>query len=162
LKIGGSYRTGKQEIKKTDQVQKTRTRYGADITFEYKNFMLQGEYLAGEDVGKVVSGGGCGGKATAAADSLTFNKSGFFVQAMYMTPWRIQPVFKYEVYDPDKTDYKYLYVEQDFIQTTMTFGINYFLNDWTRIQINYLYNAEENVDAEFPNDAIMFQIQAKF
>ncbi len=162
LKIGGSYRTGKQDIKKTDQVQKTRTRLGADITFEYKNFMLQGEYLAGQDVGKVASDGGCGGKATTAVDSLTFNKSGFFVQAMYMTPWRIQPVFKYEVYDPDQTDYKYLYVEQDFLQTTMTFGINYFLNDWTRIQINYLYNAEENVDVEFPNDAIMFQIQAKF
>jgi hypothetical protein len=79
-----------------------------------------------------------------------------------MTPWRIQPVIKYEMYNPDNTTYKYLYVEQDFVQTTLTFGINYFLNDWTRIQINYLYNAEETAKDEFPNDAIMFQVQAKF
>jgi len=162
LKIGGSYRTGKQDIKRTDQIQTTRTRYGADITFEYKNFMLQGEYLAGVDEGQASSGGGCGGKSSLAADSLTFSKSGFFVQAMYMTPWRVQPVIKFETYDPDKTSYKYLFVEQDFIQTTLTFGINYFLNDWTRIQVNYLYNSEETAKLEFPNDAFMFQVQVKF
>ncbi len=162
LKIGGSYRTGKQDIKKTDQVQKTRTRYGADVSFTYKNILLQGEYLAGEDVGKVTSGGGCGGKATSADDDEIFNKSGYFVMAGYMTPWNLQPIIKYESYDPDQTDYQYLFVSQDFIQTTFTFGINYFLNDWTRIQVNYLYNAEETVNDEFANDAIMIQVQAKF
>ncbi len=163
LSVGGSYRTGKQDVKKTDQIQKTRTRYGADISVKVKNFLFQGEYLAGIDEGIVTSGGGCGGKSTSAApDSLTFNKNGFFVQAMYMTPWRLQPVVKYEVYNSDNTTYQYLFVEQDFIQSTITFGINYFLNDWTRIQVNYLYNAEETASVEFPNDAIMVQIQAKF
>ncbi|OQX79374.1 MAG: hypothetical protein B6D61_03705 [Bacteroidetes bacterium 4484_249] len=165
LKIGGSYRTGKQDIKKTGQVQKTRTRYGADLSFELKNILFQAEYLFGEDVGKVASGGGCGGKSTAVADSLIYSKSGFFVMAGYMTPWNLQPIIKFESYNPhvkNESTYKYLYVEQDFIQTTLTFGLNYFLNDWTRIQVNYLYNAEETAADEFPNDAIMFQIQAKF
>ena len=162
LKFGGSFRTGKQDIKKTEQGQKTRTRYGAELSIEYKNFKVQGEYLAGKDVGKVLSGGGCGGKSTLVSDSLTYNKDGFFLQAMYMTPWNIQPVVKYETYNPDKTAYTYLYVEQDFVQSTFTFGINYFLNEWTRIQLNYLYNVEENAEFEFPNDALLIQFQVKF
>jgi phosphate-selective porin len=165
LKIGGSYRTGKQDIKKTDQVQKIRTRYGADLSFEFKNILLQAEYLFGEDVGKVASGGGCGGKATTVADSLIYRKDGFFVQLAYMTPINLQPIIKFEAYNPhvkNESTYQYLFVEQGFIQNTITFGLNYFLNDWTRIQVNYLYNAEETAEVEFPNDAIMFQIQAKF
>ncbi len=166
LKVGGSFRTGKQDIKKTDQVQKTRTRYGADMSFQYKNFFVQGEYLFGKDEGKVKSGGGCGGKSTSVVpDSLIYKKDGFFIMAGYMTPWRLQPVIKYEVYNPhvqNESTYTFLYVERDYIQTTITFGLNFFLNDWTRIQVNYLYNAEETAKEEFPNDAIMFQVQAKF
>jgi phosphate-selective porin len=162
LKVGGSFRTGKQDIKKTDQVQKVRTRYGADVSIEFNNFLIQGEFLAGKDEGKIASGGGCGGKSTMAPDSLTYNKNGFFVQAMYMTPWNIQPVIKYESYNPDNTTYKYLYVEQDYIQSTLTFGINYFLNDWTRFQLNYLYNMEDGASNEFSNNALLFQVQAKF
>jgi len=163
LHIGGSYRTGKQGIKVNEKVQGTRTQYGADIEFEFKNFLFQGEYIAGEDVGQKPSGGsGCGGKSTTADEGETFNRDGFFVQAMYMTPWNLQPVVKYETYNPDDIAYDYLFHEQDFEQSTFTFGLNYFLNDWTRIQVNYLYNAEETGDVEFPNDAIMFQVQAKF
>jgi len=80
---------------------------------------------------------------------------------MYMTPWNLQPVIKYESYDPD------LDVDADtdptaYIQNTITFGFNYFLNDWTRVQLNYVYSAEETVDTEFDNDMIMLQVQAKF
>jgi len=163
LKIGASGRFGKQDVKKTDQVQKTRTRFGADISVEYWNFLLQGEYLMGKDVGKVSSGGGCGGKSTTADDDETYNKSGFFVQLAYMFPFNLQPIVKFETYEPDETTYQYLHVEQAFVQNTLTFGINYFLNDWTRIQINYLYNAEGTTAAEeYRNDAIMLQVQAKF
>jgi len=161
LKVGGSYRYGKQGKADADG-QKTRTRYGADISIETHNILIQGEYIYGDDLGLIGSGGGCGGKKSANATLETYKKSGFFVMAAYMTPWNLQPVIKYETYDPDGTSYKYLYVEQDFIQSTITFGLNYFMNDWTRIQINYLYNAEENSSVEFPNDAVMIQVQAKF
>lgn len=162
LRIGGSYRTGKQKIKVTGKVQDTRTRYGADIEFEYKDFLLQGEYIAGEDVGAApASGGGCGGKATTADEvGETWKRDGFMVQAMYMTPWYLQPVVKYESYNPDALTYSYLYHDQDFEQSTFTFGLNYFINEWTRLQVNYLYNAEPN--NEYKNDAISIQLQAKF
>lgn len=172
LRIGGSFRTGIQgTIEIEGQVKNKRTRYGADVEFEYKNFLLQGEYIVGEDIVAVGSddpsgGGGCGGKSTSADDdqseSKTYNRDGFFVQAMYMTPWNLQPVVKFETYNPDGLNYYYLFHPQKFGQNTWTWGINYFLNDWTRLQINYLYNAEETGNDEFPNDAIMFQIQAKF
>ncbi len=88
----------------------------------------------------------------------SIKRAGFWAQAMYMTPWNIQPIVKYEIYDPD-TDKDNLSTE-NCIKKITTFGINYFLNDWTRIQINYLYKAEE--DNEYSNDEVLFQIQVKF
>lgn len=77
-----------------------------------------------------------------------------------MTPWYLQPVVKYESYNPDALSYSYLYHDQNFEQTTLTFGLNYFINEWTRVQVNYLYNAEPG--NEFKNDGISIQLQAKF
>ena len=70
-----------------------------------------------------------------------------------MTDWYIQPVVKYESYDPD-TD------SDNDIETVITFGVNYFFNDWTRLQLNYLYKAEEG--NEIANDEILMQLQVKF
>ncbi len=70
-----------------------------------------------------------------------------------MTDWNLQPVVKYESYDPN-TD------ADDDVNTTITFGVNYFFNDWTRLQLNYLYKAEE--PTEISNDEILMQLQVKF
>jgi len=162
LKIGGSFRTGKiGKIPVSGETQIERTRFGGDLSFEYKNIIIQGEYVAGEDIGTVPTGGGCG-KSTSDDDTEKANKSGYMVQAMYMTPWRIQPIVKYQTFDPNEKSYIYQGVSQDFVQNTMTLGINYFLNDWTRIQINYIYNAEETANDEYKNDALLIQVQAKF
>ena len=83
----------------------------------------------------------------------SINRSGFWAQALYMTPWNIQPIVKYESYDPDNdTD--------NNAQDVITFGFNYFFNDWTRLQFNYLYKAEEG--HEVSNDEILMQLQVKF
>jgi len=70
-----------------------------------------------------------------------------------MTPWSIQPVLKYESFDPN-TD------ADDDIENVVTLGFNYFFNDWTRLQLNYLYKAEEG--NEIDNDEIIMQLQVKF
>jgi len=70
-----------------------------------------------------------------------------------MTKWNLQPVFKMESWDPD-TD------TNDNSQSIMTFGFNYFLNDWTRLQLNYLYKAEDA--NEISNDELLMQLQVKF
>ena len=72
---------------------------------------------------------------------------------MYMTPWNIQPIVKYESYDPN-TD------GDNDVEDIITFGVNYFFNDWTRLQLNYLYKAEEG--NEIANDEILMQLQVKF
>lgn len=67
--------------------------------------------------------------------------------------YNIQPVIKYENYDPN-TD------TDDDASDIITFGVNYFFNDWTRLQLNYLYKAEEG--NEVANDEILMQLQVKF
>ena len=160
LKFGGSYRTGLVGPKKVDTEQSSRERLGVELTFEGWNFLVQGEYIWGKDIGEIEAGGGCG--KSALADAPQFDKSGFFVQAMYMTPINLQPVIKFETYDPDGGTYKYYDISQNYIQNTWTFGLNYFLNEWTRIQLNYQYNAEETGSVEHDNDVVMLQVQAKF
>ena len=163
IKVGLSYRSGMSGLINSAGDQKKRTRYAADLTVEKMGFRLQGEYIWGEDEGLfAATGGGCG-KSTLELD--TYKKNGFWAHIMYMTPWGIEPIVKYEMYQPNGTDYKYLDVTQNFGQSTWTFGVNYFLNDWTRVQVNYLYNSEETVGGvvnEFSNDALFIQVQAKF
>lgn len=155
LSLGASYLYGNQKPNDSTATEDdVKKRFGFDAEFAFKNFLIQGEYLHGEDVGSYTTGGGCGSEPTVEIGSV--NRAGYFVQAMYMTPWNLQPVFKYETYDPNLDPDK-----KEDIKNIMTFGLNYFLNDWTRIQVNYLYKAEETADVEVPNDCLLVQIQVK-
>lgn len=85
------------------------------------------------------------------------------VQAMYYTEWDLQPVVKYEYFDPDmdvkKSDYSFATIG-NYAKTNMTFGFNYFFNDWTRLQMNYIMKQEEW--ESFDNDQLLVQLQVKF
>jgi len=155
LSLGASYLYGRQKPSdETATEDDQKKRFGFDAEFRFKSFLVQGEYLHGEDIGSYTTGGGCGSTPVVQLGSI--NRSGYMVQAMYLTPWNLQPVFKYETYDPNlATDSK------GDIQNIMTFGLNYFLNDWTRIQINYLYKAEETAATEVKNDCLLVQFQVK-
>jgi phosphate-selective porin OprO and OprP len=76
-----------------------------------------------------------------------------------MTPWNVQPVIKYENFDPNTDGYDIINDLYDYA-TIITFGMNYFFNDWTRLQLNYLYKAEEGNEIE--NDELLMQLQVKF
>jgi len=159
ISIGGSYKYG--TLKPTDPTMDddVRTRYGFDISVEKANFLVQAEYINGNDQGSTLVGGGCGESPTLVLGD--FIKDGFFVQALYMTPWNIQPIVKFESYDPDAS--------VDFNkQNDLTFGFNYFFNEWTRLQANYVYRTEESSDTvladyhEVGNDFFVLQLQVKF
>lgn len=164
LSFGGSYQFGKQKnpdptITKMDE----RMRYGADITVKKYNFILQTEYIFGGDNGSKLIGGGCG--ATPELVAGDFKSNGFFAQLMYNTKWKLMPLVKYETYDPDmdKEDYDHT----AYRNSTMTFGVNYYANDWVRLQLNYLYNTESSSSTditnynEVPNDMLLLQVQVK-
>lgn len=99
--------------------------------------------------------------------------SGYWAQAMYslydITDINIEPIIKFESFDADQS--------KDEIENIITFGFNYFFNDWTRLQINYLYKSEisksgnytdydgtpnEGLTYERDNDEILMQLQVKF
>lgn len=164
LSIGGSYLFGKQKnpdvtVKEMDE----RMRYGADLQLKKYNFILQAEYVFGQDKGSKLVGGGCGSTPELVVGN--FKSNGYYAQLMYNTPWKIMPVVKYETYDPnmDLDDFDH----SSYRNSTMTFGLNYYPNDWTRIQMNYLYKTETSSSTELenynevPNDMFQLQIQVK-
>lgn len=151
VNFGGSYRFGKSApaatgVEDEDEV----VRYGAELEVEHGNFLLQGEYIYGEDTGSYTTGGGCGGDPEVHIGSV--DREGYFFQGLYMTEWNLQPVVKYEYYEPN-------FDADDDVVETITFGFNYFINDWTRLQLNYLYECEE---VEVMNDELLMQLQVRF
>jgi len=165
ISIGGSYQYGKQKNPDaTVTAMDTRMRYGADVTLKKYNFILQSEYVFGQDEGSKLIGGGCG--ATPELVMGNFKSNGYFAQLMYNTKWKLMPVLKYETYDPDmnKEDYDHT----AYRKSTFTFGLNYYPNDWVRLQLNYLYNIESSSSTdianynEISNDMFLMQIQVKF
>ena len=148
LRLGGSYRVGYPNA-----VEKERTSYAAEMQVEWNNLLVQGEYISDEG-DYTLGGGGCG-----SSDPIVFGekRDGAYIQALYMTPWMLQPVVKYEFMNTDND------VSADNSEySIMTFGANYWFNDWTRLQVNYRYRAESGAIKEYDNDEILIQLQVKF
>ena len=154
LTLGGSYKSGKYTpIASTATKDDSRTRIGFDASVKYKNFTFQGEYIKGKDEGSYTTGGGCGGDVTIVEGSV--ERSGYYLTALYKTKWNLEPVFKYESYDTN------LSVNDNKVMR-WTAGVNYFFNEWTRLQVNYQYNLTE-VAIPFGNpyqDVLQIQLQA--
>ncbi len=148
LQIGGSFAYGKTGVNEDN----VKTRAGGEIQLSFNNFLFQGEYLWADDTGDYTTGGGCDGTPIEFHTG-GVTRCGFFAQAMYKTAWNLQPVFKFENYDSDAS------IDNNS-ETIMTYGVNYFLNDWTRVQLNYRYKAEQGT--EIPNDQVVLQVQVRF
>ena len=161
LTLGASYRFGKHPPADADNADDERSRFGFDAEINFNNFLIQGEFIKGSDKGSYTTGGGCGDPLEVKEGSV--DRDGFFVQAAYMTPWRLQPIIKYETFDPNMANDAELFAGSTTDrQNIVTYGFNYFFNEWTRVQVNYLYKAEETGDVEVPNDALLVQVQVVF
>jgi phosphate-selective porin O/P len=153
LGIGGSFRYGTSApIADGATKDDSHLRWGVEANFRAKHVTLQGEYIYGKDIGSYLTGGGCGDPGKVVEGSV--ERLGWYVTAMYMTKFRLQPVIKYEYYDAD------ISAEDQFRYIT-TLGINYFFNDWTRLQINYLLVKSQLGDDKLDNELI-FQFQVLF
>lgn len=152
LSFGGSFRYGlsapaTEGVTEEDET----TRFGGEIRFHTNRFNIQAEYIWGKDVGSYTTGGGCGGPGEVVQGSI--ERNGWYIMAYYMTGIRLEPVLKFEYYDKDMS-------ETDHLEYVTTVGLSYFFNDWTRLQVNYLYRAE--MDNEIDNDQFVVQFQAVF
>ncbi len=154
LRVGGSFRYG---FPNTDE--DNRVSYAGELELKLGQFILQGEYIADQGDYNRAAGGGCGSDPVLLGE----DRGGLFVQAMYMTNYNIQPVVKFEMFDQDyNNDETISSIDNTY---SITAGLNYFFNDNTRLQINYLYNVENGVAGayvETANDAILMQMQIKF
>ncbi len=164
LSTGGSYQYGKKvNADPTVTTPDVRSRWGADISLKKYNFIVQAEYLKATDEGSKLVGGGCGSTPELVAGN--FSSDGMYAMIGYTTPWKLMPVIKYETYDPDNDTEDI--DPHAYRQTSLIFGLNYYPNDWTRVQLNYFYNTESSSGSditkynEYPNDAFVLQVQVK-
>jgi len=157
LSVGGSFRYGK--INPTDMAQPLNEimRYAGELHFEHNGIVVQAEYLQGQDelfsASRIPIYGGCGGiVGFDTKQPGTYTKSGLMVMAAYLTPWNIQPVVKFDYWNSDHS-------VSNATTNYLTFGINYYVNDYSRVMVNYVNVQESN---PVTNDMIMVQLQAKF
>ncbi|MBN2805939.1 MAG: hypothetical protein JXR22_04720 [Prolixibacteraceae bacterium] len=151
LHVGASFKYGQSVSAAGLADPDVRTRLGGEIDMNFGNLNVQGEYIYAKDQGSSIVGGGCSGGGEVVIGDKT--RSGAYVQALYNIGYQLQPVVKFEWYDADgaiKNNEEYI----------TTLGLNYFFNDWTRLQVNYRYAAEMPVD--HPNDQLVIQLQVKF
>lgn len=156
LYLGGSVRYLEMPNEDpTVEEKDTRTRWGVDAEYTFNDFRIFAEYIDGEDNGSVMSGGGCGGAPELVPGSQ--KADGFYGMAMYR--WRnLEPVYKFETYNRDRIENEQ--VTEEKADIWQTFGLNFYPNDWTRLQLNYIYKTED--PTEIKNDCLLFQIQVNF
>lgn len=148
IDIGGSFRMGNQKPNdgNINDGKGEKVTFGGELSVDVFNFLLQAEYLYG--YGKNLAGqaaAGCGGGATPAIPG-ELERNGYYAMLLYRTPWGLEPVVKYEYFNPDaKSDYTRLSSEAIEPISSLTLGINYFINDWSRVQVNYIINNDDNV-----------------
>jgi hypothetical protein len=152
LSFGGSFRYGLSAPSVADVTDEDEhTRYAGEVRFHTNKFNIQAEYIWGQDIGSYTTGGGCGGPGEVVQG--TIERNGWYIMTYYMFDFRLEPVVKFEYYDKDMS-------QTDLLEYTTTVGLSYFFNDWTRLQVNYLYRAEK--DNEIDNDQFVVQFQAVF
>jgi len=145
VQIGGSFR---RAFPSHNNNVDARTTIGGELKAQFRNFSLMGEYIFDQGEFNRDLGGGCGGDLIILGEK----RSGGWAALAYKTRWNVEPVLKFDFFDSGN--------DQNYKESTLTFGLNYFFNDWTRLQLNYQYKAEQ--PTEFKNDRLVIQLQAKF
>ena len=145
LQVGASARYGYPSYNNTSD---SRTTIGGEIKFKFQGLTAMAEYIVDEGNYNRDLGGGCSGNLI----ELGEKRNGGFALLAYNTPWNLEPVVKFDYFDSGNS--------QDYKETNMTFGFNYYFNDWTRLQLNYIYRNNDPVEVK--NDEIVLQVQVKF
>jgi hypothetical protein len=143
LSLGGSYYDGFDRFTGTPTKDQLRTRWGLEADLELNALSVKGEYIHGQD--------GTGNLKTGAAATL---HQGWYGQVGYfILPRHLQGVFRYDWYDPNtaKTQVNSTYYD---------FGLNYFFNVWTKVQVYYSLRNQEGPTIN--NNMFEAQLQLAF
>jgi phosphate-selective porin len=133
LTLGASAYDG-QTVPSAGAAAVKRARLGLEAALLYQDLSLKGEFIQGQD-----------------GDTM---RQGWYAQGCYFfLPKTLQGIIKFDSYDPnrnkalDRTD---LWI----------FGLNWFLNGQTKLQINYLWSRDES--GHTVNKVLEAQFQAGF
>ncbi|MFC1693627.1 hypothetical protein ACFL1R_09000 [Candidatus Latescibacterota bacterium] len=135
LELGASGYSGKRGIAKIE-----RNRIGVDFRFDWENLLIQGEYIQSTD-------------ETDATLAHTVEGGGYFVEAGYKITPLIQPMLKYDVWDPEVSG-------ANGSLTKIAVGLNWYIDDFTRLQGMYEIKSEE--ENEFDNNSLLIQLGIAF
>lgn len=142
LKFGAAYQTGEQKMG-ADKEDRTRNEFM--LRYQYKNFKALAEYLNQEVKKK-------GQKAT--------KSDGYFVQMAYgfnlENDHALEPVVKYEVYDPDTNKAK-------DTQSIFTAGLNWYMGKNVKFSTNYRWRNDDKGGKTQTNSNEWFsQVQIRY
>lgn len=146
LSIGGSYYNGLDRFTSSVSRDQRRIRWGTELALNYSGLALKGEYIRGQE-------------GAAPADShqdgygLTVHEGWYGQLAYFFLPRHLQAVFRYDYYNPNtaKTAVRGTYYD---------FGLNYFFNVWTKLQLYYSLRNDKN--AALNNNLFEAQLQLAF
>jgi phosphate-selective porin OprO/OprP len=120
LSLGGSYYDGFDRFTGTLTKDQLRTRWGLEADLELNNLSVKSEYIHGQDGSTNLKTG-----ATATLHQGWYGQVGYFI-----LPRHLQGVFRYDWYDPNTA-------KSQVNSTYYDFGLNYFFNVWTKVQVYY-------------------------
>jgi hypothetical protein len=137
LDIGGSYYSGFDRFTSSPTKDQDRSRWGAELALNYKGLSVKSEYIQGQE-----------------GDHNPIVHEGWYAQASYfLVPKHLQGVFRYDTYNPNTA-------KTNLTNTYYVFGLNYFFNVWTKIQVNYSWRTEQGPNID--NDVFNVQLQLGF
>ncbi len=137
LSIGGSYYNGYDRFTSNLNKDQKRVRWGTEVVLNEDIWSVKGEYIKGQEGNH---------------DPTTHD--GWFGQAAwYVIPKHLEGIFRYDSYDPNtaKTQVKSTYYD---------FGLNYFFNVWTKLQLYYSLRNQEGPTIN--NNMLEAQLQLAF
>jgi phosphate-selective porin OprO/OprP len=143
LSLGGSYYDGFDRFTGTPTKDQLRTRWGLEADLELNALSVKGEYIHGQDGNNNLKTG-----TVATLHQGWYGQVGYFI-----VPRHLQGVFRYDWYDPITT-------KTQVNSTYYDFGLNYFFNVWTKVQVYYSLRNQEGPAVN--NNMFEAQLQLAF
>lgn len=138
LDLGVSYYNGFDVFISSPGINQERVRLGTEFALNYNSLSVKGEWIQGKE-----------------GNSNPIVHHGWYLQSSYfLWPKHLQGVFRYDVYDANEAKSKNLETSTYYV-----FGLNYFFNVWTKIQMEYSWRTE---NPAVQNNAFAIQLQLGF
>jgi phosphate-selective porin OprO/OprP len=138
LDVGASYYNGFDIFTSTPTRSQERIRIGTEFALNYDLLSVKGEWIQGKE-----------------GDKNPIEHQGWYLQGSYfLWPKHLQGVFRYDTYDPNTSKTKTTETSVYYV-----FGLNYFFNVWTKIQMDYSLRTE---NPSIYNNVYTVQLQLGF